>query len=473
MMLVMMAVDGLSRAERRVWEAFPRGEVVDFQAGDSQADDPLRGGSWGRKRQVRGEVLAALLFGAAPVESGHVARIFLRGARIIGAIHLRDADLKSPMWLDSCHLEDGVDFSNAIIRILGLPGCYLGHTDFTNAKVGTLLDLGGAHLDGNGEPALNGYRLTVGGDMFCEEGFRADGRIGLAGAAIGGHLRCNGAQLNGNGGPALTADALHVTGSLLLDGPFRAYGEIRLTGASIGGHFSCSGAQLDGNGGPALTADRLSIADAMFCNEGFHAEGKVSLFRSNLRILVDDIDSWPLWLELRGFTYGDLDPHLPAYKRLEWLSRCSEYGAQPYEQLAAYYRRLGYDRQARRVLLAGQRARRQQRPWWTRWWGWLQDAVVGYGYAPGRALALLAVAFFSGWVLFRTYPPPPVNPRVHPSFNAALYTLDLLVPAPGLGQAGAWNPHGQMLAVAAGLRSMGWLLAITLTAAITRTLIRN
>src|SRR5450755_2688027 len=135
MMLVMVTVDGLSRAERRVWEAFPRGEVVDFQAGDSQADDPLRGGSWGRKRQVRGEVLAALLFGAAPVEAGHVARIFLRGARIIGAIHLRDADLKSPMWLDRCHLEEGVDFSNATIRILGFPGCYLGSTDFTNAKI--------------------------------------------------------------------------------------------------------------------------------------------------------------------------------------------------------------------------------------------------------------------------------------------------------------------------------------------------
>ena len=70
-------------------------------------------------------------------------------------------------------------------------------------------------------------------------------------------------------------------------------------------------------------------------------------------------------------------------------------------------------------------------------------------------------------------PAAPVSAQDHPSFNAALYTLNLIIPAPGIGQASDWNPCGELLAVAAGLRSLGWLLTITVIAAITRTLSRN
>lgn len=82
-------------------------------------------------------------------------------------------------------------------------------------------------------------------------------------------------------------------------------------------------------------------------------------------------------------------------------------------------------------------------------------------------------AFLIGWMFFRVHHPSPVNVNDHPSFNAALYTLDLLVPVPGLGQVNDWNPHGIWLVLAVGLRCLGWLLAITLVAAITRTLSRN
>jgi len=125
------------------------------------------------------------------------------------------------------------------------------------------------------------------------------------------------------------------------------------------------------------------------------------------------------------------------------------------------------------VLLAKQRRRRRQRPWWTRWWGWLQDALAGYGYAPGRALLLLVGAFAAGWLVFSTHRPVPVSPGPHPAFNAALYTLDVLIPAPALGQAGDFDPQGMSLAVATGLHILGWLLAITVIAAITRSFSRT
>ena len=126
---------------------------------------------------------------------------------------------------------------------------------------------------------------------------------------------------------------------------------------------------------------------------------------------------------------------MPARKRLDWLNRSVDYAPQPYEQLARYYRRLGHDDQARCVLLAKQRQRRRQRPWSARSSGWLQDALAGYGYAPGRALLLLAGEFVTGWLVFSARHPGPMDSAHHPAFDAALYTLDVLIPVSALGQA--------------------------------------
>ena len=76
-------------------------------------------------------------------------------------------------------------------------------------------------------------------------------------------------------------------------------------------------------------------------------------------------------------------------------------------------------------------------------------------------MLLLAGAFVIGWLVFSTRQPVPVGPGPHPEFNAALYTLDVLIPVPALGQASDFDPEGATLAVAAGLHILGWLLAIT------------
>jgi hypothetical protein len=86
---------------------------------------------------------------------------------------------------------------------------------------------------------------------------------------------------------------------------------------------------------------------------------------------------------------------------------------------------------------------------------------------------LLAGAFVAGWLVFRASNPLPVGPGPQPEFNAALFTLDVLIPAPALGQASAFDPHGATLAVAAGLHILGWLLAITVIAAISRSFSRT
>jgi hypothetical protein len=461
----------LSVAERRVWEAFPTGQLVDFGTGNATDEDPAGGDGWSPHRQVRAEVLAALLCGAISEKPGHVGRVWLRCARVTGLIDLQDAEVRHSLRLEKCHVSDGADLADVTARTMVLLGCQLGPVSLLGASITGRLGFSGSQLNNANGPVLGadgltvtggmfcdgGFRadgeirlpgasigrlsfrgaqltsgngqaliangLTVAGDMFCDKGFSADGEIRLRGARIGGRLSFSGAQLASESGPALTADALTVGGAMFCDAGFRADGEIHLLNASIGDDLIFSCAQLASESGPALTADGLTVGGAMFCGDGFRADGEILLRNATIGVLADDKASWPARLELDGLTYGDMRLYLPAPERLKWLGRSAGYHGQPFEQLAAYYRRQGRDEQARRVLLAQQRARTRKRPCRGRWWGWLQDALVGYGYAPGRALALLAAALAAGWVFFRAHQPPPVQPGAHPSFNAAIYTL--------------------------------------------------
>ncbi|HEX9537857.1 MAG TPA: hypothetical protein VGA04_06750 [Streptosporangiaceae bacterium] len=532
----MVGVEGLSDAERQVWDAFPAGTLVDLTAGNEADDDPARGEEWGPGRQVSAGVLLKLLCGAVEVPPGQVGEVWLRGACITGKIDRPGVEFRHFLRLERCCIREGIDLRDATTPTLGLEGCNVGPISLLRTKINGALALRGAHLDGRGGRAMEADGLIVTGGMFCDRGFRANGEVSLYGASIGGELNFQGAQLDGRGGHALAADGLSVAGGVFcnqvpgkpepgqenrfracggiklagasvkqlrftgaqlegaeLDGKkgptlqadqitvalgmycdhgFCAKGEISLAGASVH-QLSFSGAELDGKKGPALHAQDLTVTYEMFFDRGFSADGEVFLAGANIGRLVDDEESWPERIELTGLTYGDLGTYMKARDRLSWLNRSSWYSPQPYEQLAAYYRRLGHDEEARLVLLAKQRRRRRQHEWRWRWWGWLQDALAGYGYAPGRAMLLLLGAFAAGWLVFHSDPPAPANPATHPVFNAALYTLDVLIPAPALGQASDWDPHGTGLAVAVGLHVLGWLLAITVIAAITRSFSRN
>jgi hypothetical protein len=470
MMLGMVLGGDLSTSEQRVWDNFPTGKLVDFGTGNAEDDDPARGEGWGPERQVRAEVLAALLYGALEVEPGQAGEVHLARARVIGKLGLPGVTFRHRMRLIGCCVVDGIDLPEATTRTLDLHGCHVGTVHLRSAKINGSLGLSGTHLNGKDGLALDAQALTVTADMDCER-LQADGRASLYGASIGGELRLRDAHLNGKDGLALNAQALTVTGSIICN-RLQADGEVSLLGASIGRALVLSGAHLNGKERRALTAWALTVTADMACDGGFQADTAVDLTGAKIGRLIDERKSWPPLLRLDGLTYGDLT-YMPARERLDWLNRSVDYSPQPYEQLAGYYRQLGHDEQARRVLLAKQRQRRRQRPWWTRWWGWLQDALAGYGYAPGRALLLLAGAFVAGWLVFSTHHPVPVGPGPHPAFNAALYTLDVLIPAPALGQASDFDPQGAGLAVAAGLHILGWLLAITVIAAITRSFSRT
>ena len=176
MMLGMAVAGDLSDAEQRVWDAFPTGRLVDFGTGKAEDDDPAGGESWGPDRQVRAEVLAALLCGAVEVEPGQAGEIWLARARITGQLNLPGATFKHRLRLNECYVADGIDLSEATTRTLDLRGCHVGPIRLWGAKINGMFNLSGAHLDGKDGPALTAAELTVTADMFCDRGSRPPGR---------------------------------------------------------------------------------------------------------------------------------------------------------------------------------------------------------------------------------------------------------------------------------------------------------
>jgi hypothetical protein len=179
---------------------------------------------------------------------------------------------------------------------------------------------------------------------------------------------------------------------------------------------------------------------------------------------------------LEGFVYGSIRSEAVSrrddvVRRLAWIRRTPGYTPQPYEQLAGWYRKIGHDDDARRVLLAKQRHRRRTLHPAGRAWGHLLDVTVGYGYRPWLAGLWLSALTLLGTLTFGAHTPTPTKPGEGPPFRAFIYTLDLLIPIGGLGQRGAYYWTGgtaQWLAYA--LIAIGWMLTTAVVAGVTRTL---
>ncbi|MGV9308223.1 hypothetical protein ACWDLG_33040 [Nonomuraea sp. NPDC003727] len=134
----------LSAAERRLWRAFPTGAWVDLRTGDRELDDPAQADRWGREREVRAEVIAALLLGAVERTPGRVAGVRLAGARVVGALDLSGATIDATLYLLNCHLAEPVDLSDATARGVRLRGCELARVKGSRMKVDGLFELDGS-----------------------------------------------------------------------------------------------------------------------------------------------------------------------------------------------------------------------------------------------------------------------------------------------------------------------------------------
>ena len=326
------------------------------------------------------------------------------------------------------------------------------------------------------DAALDASRLRVGGDIDCRDGFRAHGMIDLRGSRIGGSVLFEGAELTAvdNRHPALRGDGVETGGVFNLCDGFTAHGRISLVSVTIRSRVCFDDAVLAAPAEEGEVSFVGSSATILSLRLREAPAGVVDLRQSRIGLLEDAPAAWPSGLVLDGAVYDNLHPALPARARLPWLSRSpAGFVPQPYEQLAATYQRQGHDADARTVLVAKHRSMRRTLPPPARLWSLLQDATVGYGYRPLRAVWLLLCLLATGSALFTAWPPAAVGDGKAPPFQPAIYTLDLLLPLVDLGQERSYAPTGLTQWAAVALIGIGWLLATTVAAGASRVLRRT
>ncbi|MFM9642737.1 oxidoreductase [Streptomyces turgidiscabies] len=529
-----MRLDELNALESRLWDSFPQGRPVDVSDDPATpAEEAVRSEVLvalllgAGPEHTPGDRPALRLTGARIT-----GRMDLRFCEIVVPVVLTDCHFDEvpqlrgartrELVLSGCRLPGLVADTTQIDGRLVLSGCeFTGPLVLTRTQIHGDLDLRDTAITSPGTEAISAVHATVGGDALCAN-LAVDGAFRLSGSAVDGEFDLEGATLRNPGGHALDAYHVRIAEDFTFHPGFSAEGRIILSGATVGAAIGFCGARLSNPGDIALEAVDVTVSRNFDLGRGLTVEGGIKLdgtrigtelsFRdttlthphaialslratraretdlrtrrpiegavdarnAHLGTLYDSPDTWPADLRLAETTYDALALPLPAAERVRWIRRGGDgYLPQPYEQLAATYRRVGHEDEARTVLLARERRRRTTLAPHRRVWGHIQDAAVGYGYRPLRAGLWLLALLACGALYFGLCPPEPLDAGKAPQFNAVFCTLDLLVPIITFGQEGAFAPRdaGQWLAY--GLIAAGWILATTVTAGISRAITRQ
>ena len=437
----------INEPEQALIEHATSGELLDLGGGPVPTDDqPIleleEMQAWGADRTIRAEVLRHLLVvSEGPVQAKGVR---LRGARVSGPLDLESATLCCPLVLEDCFLdsEQSVVFDYATVTLVRLVRCRLaglaagllvvtkeldltgstftGFVQLVGADISDQLTLRGATISGRDpdESALVADGVRVGGAVFLDDGFTADGAVRLHSADITGPLVCSGARITGTDTDhnALVADGVKVGGNMLLNCGFTSAGTVGLVGARIGGGLSLQDATLSDP--VALDAQGARIGQQLLWAPARAVTGLVNLDRAQVKRLDDDWSKdgayWPAAgkLRLAGFVYEGFGGKNLAtcQQRLDWVQsqhrkplqgQPARFGAQPYEQLARVYRLMGHEDDALRVAIAGRndlstysdmgRLRRTGNR--------LLDVTIKHGDQPLRAVGALLAVFVVAFLL--------------------------------------------------------------------------
>jgi len=436
---------------------------------------------------IRAGLIRMLLTGSEPELFLHDKGLRLRGAWINGSLDLQGADIAKDLSLTACRLPAPVEMVNARLRGLFFSGCAMAGISGDNAR-----------LDGA---------------LFLRAGTSVTGEIGLAGARIAGDLQLCDVVIESPGQDAVFAPSLIVEGSVFLGNyPYSngetslvADGAIFLASANVGHDLFVThcgvatkqdviatvfqGSEEHGADN-ALSLARARIGGILYFKDNQITAGTVSLAGAHAARFRDEPEgpgaSYPIRLD--GFTYDDFSRHAETglRARLKWLERRPEdtpFTAQPYQQLARVLLHLGHRADARTVLMRKERIlRRENRGDIT---NPLRKAVVfaadsvmrfsvGYGYRPGRVLALAVVLILGLGVFFqKTWAAGDMTPNAAPilvskawiaateshpenpgafwaskgqagqdweTFQGFAYAADIVIPIVNLGQESAWAP---------------------------------
>ncbi|TKJ38749.1 MAG: hypothetical protein CEE38_03330 [Planctomycetes bacterium B3_Pla] len=419
--------------------------------------------------------------------------VFLRdGFRSEGKVNLAGASIRSNLECNKGQFINSDGYALAADR-LKVGGSVLlgngfrseGKVLLVGATIGRTLDCRKGQFINPDGYALSANGMKVEGNVLLRDGFKAEGEVRLLGATIGGNLDCDKSQFINPDGCALAADRSKVDGSVFLR-EANAKGEVCLLGGTIDRNLECNRGQFINPDGHALCAAGLTVEGNVFLGDGFNANGKVDfvdatvqgyfvwtgvdspekveldLRSARIGTIQDDEQSWPDSgkLFLGGLIYDEIADGAPndAKTRIEWLQRQydeqaqsdkEQFRPQPYEQLAAVFRKSGRDEDAKKILIEKNKdkARLTKLMLSERSLHYLSGLIIGYGYRPWRTVRYGLVIVLFGWFLFwagyRADVMTLANEGEDASggFSAFIYSLDVFVPLVDLRQASYWLPN--------------------------------
>ena len=423
--------------------------------------------------------------------------VTMAGARISGSVRLDGAKITADGRQTAAFNGDGITVGHDFTA-QGLQAA--GEVRLVDAHIASTLELRDAKLVNAGRVALRLDRAEISSSLYFDNGFTAVGEVCAIGAHVRGSVYLNNSRLGtpapGSGstrpaGVALRLVRTTIEGDLGCWEDFVAHGTVDLARLIVVGDFRLVTTELKGY---PKAADLTNCQFATVALSGKPPAGDIDFTKAKADFFKDSAAYWQGGdIVLDGFEYRSIQmAWVTVRQRVQWLSRAMEasrqkpsgdhdgYLPQPYEQLAIAYSRAGDDLAARRIQLAKYRQRNRVtnwRHWHIKLWNLLQDGVLGYGYAPVRALMWLVGLFVLGMLLFRYGTTPYSVAGGHRSFtlsNSVGYTLDLLLPASGLQERQIWQSATGLGEVAAsGLVVFGWLLTATVFTAAARVLQRN
>ena len=375
-----------------------------------------------------------------------------------------------------------------------------GEVRLVDVIINSTLEFRGATLANPGAVALRLDRAEISSSLYCDKEFTAVGEVRAIGAQVKGSVYLNHAVLGtpvadpGVAAPAAVALRMVRT---RIDGDFGCWqgfvghGTIDLARSSVSGEFWMHTSELKGY------PKAVDLSNAQFTTLeliGDPPPGFLDFTSAKADFFKDSAGYWQGGdVILDGFEYRSIEmKRVTVRQREQWLSRAMQasqrkpggdhdgYLPQPYDQLAAAYRRTGDDAAARRIQLAKFKQRNRVtswRRWYSKLWNIVQDVAIGYGYRPLRAFLWLVGLLALGVVLFRYFATPIWIASGHHTFtlsDSAGYTLDLLLPTSALQERNVWqSANGLGEVAAASLVVFGYLLTATVFAAIAHVLQRE
>lgn len=423
----------------------------------------------------------------------HTGRIMGEGAHVRGSLKIDDVYVHGGADF-ALHLDEvtvDTDLSARQLRCDG-PLCLIG------AQIGAVLDLVRCRVERPGNVAVNLGGAQIGRSLLFGYA-RISGQLRLPGTTVDGMALFTGTQVSDVPGTAFEGEGLTVSGDGFFDKGFSAKGTVSFVGATFGGVLTFRDAQLATiNNNPALHCGGMQVSRGLYLTHGFHSIGEVrligvrigghldlvgmakdcgplTLYHATVATIRDGgAATWPAEVLIDGLTYNAFDPYQPGKERIALLRRQGDgYRAQPYEFMAAYYRALGHEEDARAILIEKERVRRAGGRRWDRFVGVMFGTLVGYGYRPMRAVFFSVVIQLAAVGFFTLDRPAQIRADDHIIYYPALYAADLFVPIVHFGQADAFQSHGFAAIVAMVLPYLGWAFGIAIVAGASRALARG